>query len=185
MSAFVFLTGLHHNNNIYIRGGWFSLDSLAINQTQGSPNASFLVKGVIRASIELSTCWAPPCCVWSNCSLPLRSSCWQCHINQVKNTVRPEKWCCWKQDQRPGNKCQDLLKKLAPKLHNYTFFPPQTLLCCCVPDSFFPFDFSGHLRKHPLALKRLISENASLAFLRVGECRLDWTVRICPAVWNA
>lgn len=135
--------------------------------------------------LSLSRGWAPPYSVWSNCSLSLRSGGWHCHINQVKNTVRTEKWRRWKQDQRPGTKCQDLLEKLTPKLHNYTFFLPNVVVV--YPTSFFPAAFSVHLRKRPLAFKLLIvslQTNTSVAFLWVGEYCLDWTVRICPAVWK-
>lgn len=116
--------------------------------------------------------WAPPYCVWNNCSLCLRSGNWHCHMNQVKNTVRAEKWRRWKQDQRPGTKCQDLLEKLTPKLHNYTFFLPNVVVV--YPTLFFPAAFSGHLRKRPVAFKLLIvslQTHTSVAFF-VGR----WTL---------
>lgn len=44
-------------------------------------------------------------------------------------------------------------RETGSKATQLNLFSPE---CCCVPDFFFPFEFSVHLRKYPLALKPLI-----------------------------
>lgn len=138
---------------------------------------------VIHASTELSRGCLPSSCVWNNCSLSLRSGGWHCHINQAKNTVWTEKWRLWKQDQRPGTKCQDLLEKVTLKLHNYTFFLLKVVVVYPTPPFQLPFQYIyANVLWHVLIVS--LQTNTSVAFLQVGEYCLDWTVQICPAVWK-
>lgn len=72
--------------------------------------------------------------------------------SKLKKYRKDCKWRCWK--KRTPWRWMSSPRETVSKATQLNLFSPEC--CCCVPDFFFPFDFSVHLRKHPLALKLLI-----------------------------